>query len=79
MSSKVSFRITTYWKRPRGEAGLTRMSSKRLALGQALDWILAELPYEAVTVTPDTEGGNDAVTLRIDWSQVPAGIRDGAR
>ena len=79
MSAKVSFRITTYFKRPRGEPGLTQMASKRLSLGQTLDWVLGELPDDAVTITPDIEGDHDAVTLRIDWAKVPMEIRDGRR
>jgi len=77
MSARVSFCITTYFKRPRGEAGLTRLASNRLSLGEAIDWILAELPEDAVTITPDIEGDHDAVTVRVDWAKVPAEIRDG--
>lgn len=77
MAAKVSFRVATYYKRRRGETGVTRMESKRLALGEALDWVLNELPDAAVTLTPDTEGDHDAVTVRIDWTKVPAEIRDG--
>lgn len=68
----VTFRITTYWKRKRGEVGLTQMQSHRLALGEALDWILRELPDEAIEIT---EG--EQVTLRIDWSKVPHPVRAG--
>lgn len=78
MTAKVSFRVSTYWKRPRGEAGLTQVDSRRLSLGEALDWVLAELPEEAVTVTPGIEGDHDAVTLHIDWAKVPMEIRAGA-
>ena len=78
MTAKISFSITTYWKRPRGETGMTRVASKRLALGPALDWILSEVPEEAITITPDIEGRTDAVTIRIDWTQVPGEIRNGA-
>lgn len=75
MSEKVSFRVTTHWKRPRGEPGLTQLASARLSLGEALDWVLCELPENAVTM----DGGPEQVTITIDWSQVPAGIRDGTR
>jgi hypothetical protein len=78
MTAPVSFRISTYWKRPRDEAGLTQLDSRRMSIGEALDWVLRELPDEAVTITPDVEGGHDAVTLRIDWSRVPDEIRAGA-
>ena len=75
--AKVSFRVATYWKLARGETGPTRMESKRLNLGEALDWILAELPEDAITITPDTEGDNDGVTIRIDWNKVDDDIRAG--
>jgi hypothetical protein len=78
MSAKVTFRITTYYKRPRNEPGLTQMGTRRVSLGEALDWVLAELPEDAVTLTPDIEGDHDAMTVRIDWAKVPIEIRDGA-
>lgn len=74
---KVSFRITTYWKRKRGEPGLTNMSSRRLQLGEALNWVMQELPDEAITVDHDFEGDNDKVTIVIDWAKVPEEIRAG--
>lgn len=75
MSAKVTFQVTTYFKRPKGESGLTRAGSVRLAAGDALGWILAELPEEAVAVEHNT--ASDIATIVIDWSQVPAEIRDG--
>lgn len=77
--AKVTFRVTTYFKRPRGQAGLTNLGSRRLCLSEALDWILAELPGDALTITPDTSGGNEVVTVRIDWAKVPAEVKDGNR
>ncbi len=77
MTAKVSFKITTYWKRPRNEPGLTSRSSRRLQAGEALDWIVRELPEEAITMTHDHGGEHDAVTLRIDWTKVPEEIRAG--
>lgn len=79
MTAKVTFRITTYFKRPRGEAGITQLATRRVSVGEALDWILNEIPEDALTLTPDTEGDNDAVTVRIDWAKVPMEIRDGTR
>jgi hypothetical protein len=76
---KVSFTVTTYWKRPRSEPGLTRAASKRLTLGAALDWVLAELPADAITLAHDLDDGRDAVTVTIDWNKVPAEIRGGTR
>ncbi len=70
----VTFKVTTFWKRKRGEHGLTRMDSQRLQAGRALDWILDELPDGAVTVIPD---GPDKTTVVIDWGQVPHEIRYG--
>lgn len=73
MTAPVTFRVTTYWKRKRGEGGLTQVASQRLMIGQALDWILGELPDEAWEVTEV----DDKVTLVIDWNKVPAEIRIG--
>lgn len=73
----VEFRVTTYWKRKRGEPGLTQMASQRLSVGEALDWVLAVLPDEAATVEPDETGQN--VTIRICWDLVPPEIRTGRR
>lgn len=71
----VSFRISTYWKRKRNEAGLTRMDSQRLLLSQALEWVLCELPEEALTIDHDLTTGVD--TIRIAWALVPDEIRRG--
>jgi hypothetical protein len=73
----VSFRISTYWKRRRSEPGLTRMDSQRLLLSETLDWVLSELPEEAITVKHDL--ATDIVAIRIDWSRVPEAIRYGGR
>lgn len=73
----VQFRVTTYWKRRRGEAGLTQMASERLSVGEALDWVLSVLPDEAATVESDDTGGN--VVIRICWDLVPEEIRRGRR
>ena len=75
MSAKVSFAVTTYFKRPRGESGLTRVASLRLSLGDAVDWILSELPDEAITVNHDLN--TDLAHIVIDWSKVPDEIRYG--
>jgi hypothetical protein len=73
----VSFRVTTYWKRRRNEAGLTQVTSQRLVVSEALDWVLGVLPDEAVTVESDDTGGN--VVIRICWDLVPDEIRYGRR
>jgi hypothetical protein len=75
---KVSFRVSTYYKLPRGQAGITHLDSQRLNLGEALDWIAAELPEDAVTITPETDEG-DKVTIVIDWAKVPDEIRAGTQ
>lgn len=76
MSAKVSFRVTTYFKRPRGEAGITQLATRRVSLGEAVDWILNELPDDAVAIGHDLNA--DVVTIVIDWSKVPDEIRYGA-
>lgn len=77
MPEAVSFRVSTYWKLAREEAGLTTASSVRLTLAQALNWIMDELPDDAWTVTyEDTdEEPWEKVTLVIDWSLVPDSVR----
>lgn len=72
---KVSFRITTYWKRKRNEPGLTQMASRRLDLAQALKWITDELPDDAVDVSYDSETDTGSYVIR--WSQVPDEVKDG--
>lgn len=69
----VSFRVTTYWKRPRGYPGITHMASRRILLSEALGWILSELPDTAVTISHDTK--TDLTSILIDWSRVPGEIR----
>ena len=79
MSAKVSFRITTYWKRPRGESGLTRMGSHRMDIGRAIGWLVAELPddsYEMRFDGADADGSAAKTTIVIDWTKVPADIKD---
>lgn len=78
MSAKVTFQITTYYKRPRNEPGVTRAGSVRLALGEALDWVIGELPEDAIKITPETDEG-DSVTIVIDWTKVPDEIRAGTQ
>ena len=70
----VTFRVSTYWKRKRGEPGLTRMDSKRIVASEVIDWVLNEFPDSAVSVT---SSGPDRTVITIDWTQVPAEIRYG--
>jgi hypothetical protein len=85
MANPTTFRVTTYWKRKRSEPGLTQLASKRLDLGQALTWIIDELPDEAYQVTYLNDKGkplpeglfSDKVRLDIDWGKVPFEIRNG--
>lgn len=77
MSAKVTFQVTTYFKRPKGEPGLTRIGSRRLSLGTALDWVLDEIPEEAIKVDHDLN--TDVATVVIDWSKVPDDIRYGGQ
>jgi hypothetical protein len=80
----VTFAVTTYWKRPRNAPGFRTMASRRLDIGQALQWILNELPEDAFEVTYLDENGrphegeySDRVRLDIDWTKVPVEIREG--
>ena len=55
MSARVSFKVTTCFKRPRNEGGPTRVHSQPVDAGRALGWILAELP-------------DDAYEMRVRWA-----------
>ena len=78
MPEAVSFRVTSYWKLAKDEPGMTQAGSLRLTLAQALNWILAELPDDAWTVSHEdtSEAPWEKVTLTIDWSKIPDSIRD---
>jgi hypothetical protein len=66
MESSPTFRITTYYKLPRGEPGIRQLGSKRLNVLQALDWVLNGLPEDALTVEyPEGE-----IVVRIDVAKV---------
>jgi hypothetical protein len=69
----VSFRITTYTKLAKGESGLTQMNSARLCASEVIDWVLNELPEDAVTISHDESG--HVTTTVIDWSLVPDHVR----
>jgi hypothetical protein len=73
VTTPVSFRITTYYKRKRNEAGLTQKASIRIDLGETLNWVLDELPDEAYDITHQ----DNVATLVIDWNKVPEEIRSG--
>lgn len=76
MTTPVTFRVTTYYKRKRNEAGLTQLASTRITMGQALDWLLRELPDDSVRISHDATG--EEVTVTINWSRVPEVIRNGS-
>lgn len=71
----VSFRLSTYWKLGRGQHGLTHVDSRRLALSEALEMLLEQLTDGEATMKND----NAVTTIVIDWSKVPAEIRDPFR
>lgn len=66
---KTTFRVTTYWKRPRGQPGLTQLASRRLTPVEALQWLLDALPEDAVTMVP---GSGHVVMLNIDLAKIDA-------
>lgn len=68
----VSFRLSTYWKLPKGASGFTHVDSRRLALSEALLLLLQQLSEEEATI--DTDG--DVTVVTIDWSKVPAEIKN---
>lgn len=74
-SPRVTFKVTTYWKRPRREPGLTSMSSRRLNLASALKWVTDELPDEAVDVAYDPQTDTGSYVIR--WRLVPDEVKNG--
>lgn len=66
---KTTFRVTTYWKRPRGQPGLTQLASRRLQPSEALQWVLDALPPDAVSAIP---GPGTLLVLTIDAAKLDA-------
>lgn len=67
MSAIISHRITTYFKLPKGETGLTQLGTKRINTLQALDWIIEHAPDGAFDVEP---GGGDKVIVIVDLKRL---------
>lgn len=63
----VSFRLSTYWRLPKGQAGVSQTGSGRLALPEVLDLLLQHLTEEEAAISSN----GTAVVLTIDWSKVP--------
>jgi hypothetical protein len=61
----VTHRITTYFKLPKGETGLTQVGSKRVDTVDAMKWILAHAPEGAVTVD------GHVITIDLDRMKEP--------
>lgn len=72
LDPQPTFRVTTHYDRRRGEPGLRSLASQRLTVGQALDWVLREIPDDAWTVD---HTGPMTVSIAIDWGKVH--YRDG--
>jgi hypothetical protein len=68
----VSFRLSTYWKLPKGMTGVTHTDSRRVSLYEALNLLLRQLSEEEATVT--AEGTSTVIT--IDWAKVPQEIQN---
>jgi len=68
----VSFRLSTYWKLPKGASGYTHVDSRRIALSEVLDLLLENLTEKEARI--DTDG--TVTVLTIDWSKVPMEIRN---
>ena len=78
-AAKVTFVIISTFKRPRGEGGITSLRSGRMDIGGALGWLLAELPDGSHKMTHEGRDGTGAAktTIVIDWTKVPAEVKDG--
>jgi hypothetical protein len=72
MIARVSFRVSSYYKRGRGEAGITSMESIRMDFRSALKWILEELPADAYSVMAAPDG--DKTVITINWDLIPPGL-----
>ena len=66
---KTTFRVTTYWKRPRGQPGITQLASRRLTPAEALQWLLDAFPEDAVSAIP---GPGTLLVLTIDAAKLNA-------
>lgn len=60
--AQLSYRITSHWKRKRGEPGLTQRGSVRLDAADTINWILNDLPEEASEIDHGKDGW---VTVRL--------------
>jgi len=61
----LSYRITSYWQRKRGSTGLTQCTSKRLNAIDVLNWVLHDLPEEAIGIGEEDETGWITVRLHL--------------
>jgi hypothetical protein len=68
----VSFRLSTYWKLPKGTPGVTHMDSRRISLPEAVMLLMQQLADDEAVITSDGE----VSTIVIDWSKVPAEVRN---
>lgn len=71
----ITFKVTTYFKRPPDEEGLTSLPSCRLNLEQALNMLLRQVPDEAITVRNDDAQQKTAIVL--DWTKIPEPVKFG--
>ena len=54
--TRVTHQITTRWKRPKGELGVTQIGSRAMTPIQALDWILSVIPEGQREIEHLTDG-----------------------
>lgn len=62
----VSFRITSHFKHPKGQSGLTQVGSKRLGGADVLNWIINDLPDQVVTLELPEDGKTATVHIDLD-------------
>lgn len=68
----VSFRLSTYWKLAKGQAGITHTDTRRASLSEVLDLLLQQLGEDECSL----ENNGSVSTIVIDWSKVPLEIRN---
>jgi hypothetical protein len=75
MSEALTFRVQSYWKLAKGEAGLTTASTRRISGSQALLWILDnmldEQPDDGTPPAIDARREGMRTTIVIDWDRLP--------
>lgn len=69
---EVTYRVYTYYKRPKGQLGITSMDTIRINADRAIGWILSDFPEDSVK--SDYDAAADVTTITIDWQKAGPGM-----